>query len=531
MGTSPRMMDLILIGLVVLLTTGALVLRGTPVRSAASTVGDDPVPSGAASVIPPAPSPTAVVARLALTPTATEAPTERVLASAASTVPLVTVRARRGGPEVREGPSDSAPAFSGVYYDTYLPVYARWISPAGALWYQVRLWGVLTGWIRADQTVTGDPPTPTPSTGSSPSLPAPRPGRSAIFPLAAGGVTAEWVNFRSGAGVENARISVLPPGTPFVVRAWQIDSDSSPWYRVAVGGQSGWLWSGAVRLVSPAPSRVVVRGQPIWWPVAGKGMWMPVPLMAMANPHAVVKAAHALGLTHIYLEVGSSGRGFYGRQQVDRLLPVAHQQGIEVIGWVLTSLDDLPSDVSLCRSVARYQTPSGDRLDGIAPDMESNLARNDVAAFAQILRAELGPDSLIVGVIFPVGSWVGYHHPIARILSQSFNVLAPMAYWHEAQQQYASATVADYISHAVSDIQQAVDDPRYPVAVIGQTYDGFSRNGAGPNSPTGAEIEAALAAAQRAGAIGVSLFQWGTTTPSEWKAIRDFRWTTGPRSQ
>gem|GEM_PF-6598551 len=35
---------------------------------------------------------------------------------------------------------------------------------------------------------------------------------------------------------------------------------------------------------------------------------------------------------------------------------------------------------------------------------------------------------------------------------------------------------------------------------------------------------AALQSAKHAGAVGVSLFQWGTMTPAEWGALGAFHW-------
>lgn len=442
--------------------------------------------------------------------------------------PLFLVRAGHGGPVVRSEPNPTATPLSGLYYDTYLPVYARIIDASGVLWYQVRLWGTLSGWIRVDQTETGNPPTPTAtpassSSGASSASTTP-PSPSGVFSLSAHGVTDDLVNLRTGASIEDDQIEVLPRGTPFTVNAWQTDEDADAWYRVSAAGKTGWVWSGAVSLLSPNPAKVSVDGTPIWAPITGKGMWMPSPLLEMANPEAVVDAAKDLGLSHIYLEVGDSSGGFYDREGVDRLLPVAHKSGIKVIGWVLTSLDDIPTDVSLCTTIANYRTPSGDRLDGLAPDVEFNMDPADVAAFSQILRAKLGPDRLIVGVIYPAGTWIGQQHPVAGILARSFNALAPMDYWHESQKTYSAATVSEFVRLSIVDIHEAVDDPEYPVTVIGQTYDSFGRDGIGPDNPTAAEISAALEEAKQAGAVGVSFFQWGTTTPAEWDALRAFAW-------
>jgi hypothetical protein len=439
--------------------------------------------------------------------------------------PLMVVRAGHGGPVVRRQPNKHSLALSGLYLDTYLPVYAQQVDAQGVRWYQVRLWGTLTGWIRADQTETGDPPPPTPSlaTGGSPAAPA-QATPSQVYPLIAQGMTTNAVNLRSGPNVATDSLKVLDPNTPLQVRAWQTDNQPTVWYQTVVNGQTGWVWAGAVSLITPRPGQVRLAGQPIWSSVAGKGMWLPSPLLAMADPDAVVAAANALGLTHIYLEVGDSRRGFYGKNGIDRLLPAAHRANLKVIGWVLTSLSDLPNDVALSTSIASYRTPGGDRLDGLAPDIEENMDATDVAAFSQILRAKLGTSYLIVGVIYPVGTWTGQHHPVAATLSHSFNALAPMAYWHDTSRPYTAAAVASFIRHSVADIHNAVGDSTYPVAVIGQTYDAFSRDGTGPNNPTGSEITTMLQAARQAGAIGVSLFQWGTTTPAEWNALKALEW-------
>lgn len=439
------------------------------------------------------------------------------------------VRARQGTTGVRAQPASDTPVLSGLYYDTYLPVYAEIVDASGLLWYQVRLWGVVNGWIRADDTDSGDPPPPPPV----PSQPAEGGGTAATpsqaspaFKLTAQGVTNDQYVLRDSPSTDGNVIAVLPPGATVSVQSWQTDASGSAWYGVLYNGSGAWIWAGGVDLTFPAPDQVNSGAKPIWTSVAGKGMWLPRPLLAMSDPAAIVEAARALGLTHIYLEAGSSGGGFYGRDGVDRLLPVAHRAGIKVIGWLLTSLDQLPDDVSLGTTTAQYKTPSGDKLDGIAPDVEFNTNADDVRAFSQILRSQLGPNELIVGVIYPAGTWIAREHPVAGILARSFNVLAPMDYWHDAQRGFTGEEISQFVEGSVSDIHNAVGDSSFPVEVIGQTYDAFSRNGSGPNNPTEAEVSSALNAARSSGATGVSLFQWGTTTPAEWNALRSLSWNS-----
>jgi hypothetical protein len=442
------------------------------------------------------------------------------------------VRARRGSLGVLAQPAPDTSVLSGLYYDTYLPVYAEIVDAKGLLWYEVRIWGVVPGWIRADDTESGDPPAPTPAstpsaTGGGTAATA-RPVQQ--FSLAAQGVTNDQYILRDSPSTDGSVITVLPPGATVAVKTWQVDASGSAWYGVLYDGSIAWIWAGGVDLAPAKPDQVANGGKPSWASIAGKGMWLPRPLLAMSEPAAIVGAARALGLTHIYLEAGSSGGGFYNRAGVERLLPVAHRAGIKVVGWLLTSLDWLPDDVALGTTVAQYTSPSGDKLDGIAADVEFNTNADDVRAFSEILRSELGPDELIVGVIYPVATIVAREHPVASILARSFSVLAPMDYWHDQRRTFSQEEIAAFIASSVSDIHDAVGDSTYPVEVIGQTYDPFSRNGSGPNNPTESEVGAALNAARSAGAAGVSLFQWGTTTPAEWSALRSLTWNGGSKN-
>jgi hypothetical protein len=98
-----------------------------------------------------------------------------------------------------------------------------------------------------------------------------------------------------------------------------------------------------------------------------------------------------------------------------------------------------------------------------------------------------------------------------------------MAYWSDKQRDYSYAEVYAYTFKAVIDMRAAAG-LSYPVHLIGQMYDTFGRNGTGTHSPDHEDVRAALQAAHDAGAVGVSFFQWGTATPEEWAALRDFGW-------
>jgi hypothetical protein len=252
-------------------------------------------------------------------------------------------------------------------------------------------------------------------------------------------------------------------------------------------------------------------------------MWVPQPLLEMADPAYIVEASKRLGLTHLFVECAESTGGFYGRVEVARLLPVAHAAGLRVVGWITTSLYDLPRDVTLSHEVATFRTDDGHSLDGIAPDIEQNMAWVDVKAYAEITRTLVGNDVLIVGVVYPAGGWFGREYPIQPALARAFNVLAPMAYWSDEKRDYTFKQVYTYIAGCVRDMKEATR-PDYPVHIIGQMYDTFGVNGMGEFSPDSTEVQAALEAARDEGAVGISFFQWGTATPEEWATLRDFSW-------
>ena len=73
-------------------------------------------------------------------------------------------------------------------------------------------------------------------------------------------------------------------------------------------------------------------------------------------------------------------------------------------------------------------------------------------------------------------------------------------------------------------IRERVGRRDVPVAILGQTFDWFSRNEIGPGNPSGDEIRGALQAARDAGALGIGFFNWFSSTPEEWDAIGAFPW-------
>ncbi|MBE3590820.1 MAG: S-layer homology domain-containing protein [Firmicutes bacterium] len=258
--------------------------------------------------------------------------------------------------------------------------------------------------------------------------------------------------------------------------------------------------------------RVVQRPADV---VAGKGLWLLFGDWKAVDDDEIVRRAVQGGYSHIYLEIATSGDGFYGRRALDQLLWKVHNAGIAFIAWVYPDLRNPASDTAWTRDVIAYATPEGDRPDAFAPDIEEVLDPSTVAAYAAAVRAALGPEGRFVAVTYPPQARPDYPF---RQLAPYVDAFAPMSYWHTRVREYTFADAYRYVADSVRRLRQlaGVD---VPVSVIGQTYDMFAAGGRGVYSPTPLELEGAWRAVLDTGAIGLSFYRWGTTTDEQWAAI------------
>ena len=386
-------------------------------------------------------------------------------------------------------------------------------------WARVKIWDSVRGWVDKSQLFYGGP-WKSVSTYHAPEVHYHVQAHGAL-PIRARAVTTAQVALFSRPG--GPRRGIVGTGRSMNVSAWQQDAVGKIWYRVG----ASWALGDDVQFQTTDPGTAQAHGRPLWTVVAGKGMWLTLGLFATGDADTLARAAEADGITHMYVESAISPLGFHGEKSVGRLIEAAHKRHIAVIAWVYPYLYDVASDVDLTRRVAAYRTPSGQRFDGMAADLEQNVQLWNVRAYSQLVRAYLGTGYLLVGVPYPPQSFAEY--PFAE-LARSYNVIAPMDYWHQTQSangldyghmQYGYDYARRYASDSVTDIRRV--SGHVPVSPIGQTFDDFGRLEMGPNAPGPEEIRGFLDGSKASGAIGASFFQWMTTTDAEWHAIRDFR--------
>jgi hypothetical protein len=404
-------------------------------------------------------------------------------------------------------PSNHAPVLAVLVQQTEVSV-----LHALKAWDQVKVWGSVKGWV-PKSAIGFRAPWRTQSTYKAPAVHyrvtahGPR-----SLPTTAVSTGTLMLLGKPG-GRERAS---LPSGATVTVSAWQQDAHGLVWYEV------NRLWTSGPLLfrLSPVPFGA-------WKAIAGKGMWLTLGTAGDSSADAIARAAHADGVTHLYVEAAISPWGFHGKSTVGPLIEAAHRRHIAVIAWVYPYLDDIASDVDLTRQVAAFRTPNGDGFDGIAADLERNMDITHIRTYSQLIRRYLGPSALLIGVTYPPQSIPTY--PFAEV-ARVYNAIAPMDYWHQTRtdrgldyghMRYGYAYAYRYAQDSVHTIRQV--SGAVPILPIGQTFDDFGKLEMGPDAPSQAEVRGFLQGSKDSGAGGASFFQWMSTTVPEWRAIRAFR--------
>jgi hypothetical protein len=236
---------------------------------------------------------------------------------------------------------------------------------------------------------------------------------------------------------------------------------------------------------------------------------------------AVVRQAAAAGLHQLWVRVGDSQNGFYGAQELNALVPVAHAHGIAVIAWGFPYLWDPVGDAQWTAQILDWRTPDGEQVDGYSADLEEPsegvmMSPQRAAVYLERVRRAAG-SRLVVATVYPPndGNWNG-GYPY-KAMAPYVDAFAPMIYWE----------CTDPGADATQDITRL--STLRPVHVIGEAFN-FAGTGGRAASPSGAEISEFLDVSQQAGALGASFWVWQEATPDEWTALTAFPWSArGPR--
>jgi len=278
---------------------------------------------------------------------------------------------------------------------------------------------------------------------------------------------------------------------------------STPWHPTVLVPDS------ALPAPSPAPPRRASLA-----PVSGKGMWIwEFAATDRGDPSAIVSAAQKAGLHQLWVRVADSKDGFYGADELAKLVPVAHRQGIDVIGWGFPYLYDPVGDANW--TVQALDWSAGpDHLDGFSADLEEasegvDMTAQRVQVYLSLVRHDR-PAALVVATVYrPTDQqWLAYPY---RAIAPYVDAFAAMVYWGCDQPVVAAQQALTRLGTLA------------PVHLIGQAYN-MADEGGRTAAPSPAEIDAFLVAARQGGALGASFWSWQSIDNNEWSAMATYPW-------
>jgi hypothetical protein len=230
-----------------------------------------------------------------------------------------------------------------------------------------------------------------------------------------------------------------------------------------------------------------------------------------------VDAMAAAGVQTMFIQTGharsTAGSDVMEPDRLADLIERAHEVGMHVVAWYLPTFVDL--EVDLRRLEAAAALP----VDGLGVDLESTelasvTERNErMLELSTRLRASVGDDKVLsaitlsavhLEVVNPV-YWPGY--PFAE-LGATYDVIAPMAYWSIRTGELRGGE--RYVAENLSRLRAHVGDDE-PIHVVGGIADGV----------TSEDLAGMVRAIEADGGTGGSLYDWATSTPELWDALRD----------
>ena len=256
-------------------------------------------------------------------------------------------------------------------------------------------------------------------------------------------------------------------------------------------------------------------------PYAGLGTWLDIfaGRSAWSRPGHEVAAMRRDGVRTLYLETGNYKQSvdLIRRRALGRFVDDAHAAGLRVVAWYLPSFANLVRDERRALAAIRFRSPSGQRFDGFALDIEATVVRGlplrdqRLIQLSARLRSAVGPGYALGAITpSPVGMspyyWPGIPY---RTLARYYDVFLPMAYSTMKGIHGEKATLA-YLSATVETIRTSVGNPKVPIHLIG---------GLG-HQMGGRETTGFMRAINAYRPLGYSLYALPATQQAAWAALR-----------
>jgi hypothetical protein len=251
------------------------------------------------------------------------------------------------------------------------------------------------------------------------------------------------------------------------------------------------------------------------WLPTGTGMWVhDWSKTEGGNGRKVVRRAKLAGLSHLFVQTGSSKKGWIGGKTLSQLMPATEGTNIKVVAWDFPKLVNPEADARRLARAAWWHKPGAPMVAAVAPDIETasegtRATRSSIERYYRTLRKSL-PDrvAILATVPWPSENRVN-SYPYIRTVRHS-DAIIPMAYWYNRSPSRVTRTS-----------MRILQEYGKPVIPVGQGYDGrIDAPYLAPDKHPGKSVTAFVTAARMSGAQSISLWSWQTTGSQQWSALK-----------
>lgn len=251
------------------------------------------------------------------------------------------------------------------------------------------------------------------------------------------------------------------------------------------------------------------------WLPTGTGMWVHEWTKTEGgNASAVVRRARLAGLTHLFVQTGSSKKGWIGGTTLSQLMPATQDTNIKVVAWDFPKLVHPEADARRLARAAWWHQPGVPMVAAVAPDIETasegtRANRQSIERYYRTLRRSLPARVAILATVPWPSEKLINRYPYVRTARHA-DAIIPMAYWYNRSPSRVTRTS-----------MRVLLEYGKPVIPVGQGYDGrLDAPYLAPDRHPGKSVDAFVTAARMSGAQSVSLWSWQTMGSQQWSALK-----------
>jgi hypothetical protein len=198
----------------------------------------------------------------------------------------------------------------------------------------------------------------------------------------------------------------------------------------------------------------------------GAGIWVNLWHWPDGDLDSYCSKLRANGIRNIFLQTSRSNTEAVPRpEKLGPIIEACHRHNIRVIAWSFSELDHPKVDAQKLIAAANFRSTLGHRLDGIAGNMEKNLAQERVEEYSVLLREKLGHNYPMIAVVYsPLNRAPAVAHIPWKTLAQHWDVIAPMTYWGGRYQKLDPYT---YTQLTVQTVRKLTGRPDLEIHLIG----------------------------------------------------------------